>query len=60
MIEGAMVQMPVTVGVALEVIAGKYGNDEDRVRALKAAGYDYVKTQHCVNDLLILFEKYKD
>lgn len=55
-----MVQLPVTVGVAMEVIAGKYGNDEERVRALKAAGYDYVKTQHCVNDLLILFEKYKD
>lgn len=59
-IEAAIIQMPVTVGVALEVIAGKYGNDEARVKALKAAGYDYVKTQRCVNDLLILFEKYKD
>lgn len=59
-IEAAIIQMPVTVGVALEVIAGKYGNDEARVKALKAAGYDYVKTQHCVNDLLMLFQKYKD
>ena len=60
MIEGAIIKMPETVGVALEVIAGAYGNDDARVKALKAAGYDYVKTQRCVNDLLMLFEKYKD
>lgn len=55
-----MLQLPAVVGTALEVIAGVYGNDEDRVLALKKAGYDYVKVQHCVNDLLILFQKYKD
>lgn len=58
--DGCMITLPVTVGAALEVIAGKYGNDEDRVRALQAAGYDYRKVQMCVNDLLILCEKYKD
>lgn len=60
MINGCMLQMPAVVGTALEVIAGVYGNDEDRVLALKKAGYDYVKVQHCVNDLLVLFQKYKD
>lgn len=60
MINGCMLQLPAVVGTALEVIAGVYGNDEDRVLALKKAGYDYVKVQHCVNDLLILFQKYKD
>lgn len=59
-ISGCMLQMPAKVGAALEVIAGVYGNDEERVSALKKAGYDYVKVQHCVNDLLILFQKYKD
>lgn len=59
MINGCMLQLPAVVGTALEVIAGVYGNDEDRVLSLKKAGYDYVKVQHCVNDLLILFQKYK-
>lgn len=58
--DGFMITLPVTVGVALEVIAGKYGNDEYRVRALKAAGYDYRRVQTCVNELLILCQKYKD
>lgn len=57
---GCLIDMPAVVGVAFEVIAGVYGNDEERVRALKAAGYDYVKVQKCVNELLILFQKYKD
>lgn len=60
MINGCMLQLPAVVGTALEVIAGVYGNDEDRVLALKKAGYDYVRVQHCVNDLLVLFQKYKD
>lgn len=58
--EGCMIMLNDTVAAALEVIAGKYGNDEDRVRALQAAGFDYRKVQMCVNDLLILCEKYKD
>ena len=60
MINGCMLQLPAVVGTDVELIAGVYGNDEDRVLALKKAGYDYVKVQHCVNDLLILFQKYKD
>ena len=58
--EGCMITLTDTVAAALEVIAGKYGNDADRVRALQAAGFDYRKVQSCVNDLLILCEKYKD
>lgn len=38
--------------IASEVIAGKWGNGEDRKRRLKAAGYDYKKVQRIVNRLL--------
>lgn len=38
--------------VAKQVIAGKYGNGEDRKKKLKAAGYDYDEVQKKVNELL--------
>lgn len=38
--------------VAKEVIAGEWGNGEDRKNRLKAAGYDYEKVQAQVNALL--------
>ena len=38
--------------IALEVIAGKYGNGEDRIQALTKAGYDYKEVQKKVNELL--------
>ena len=38
--------------VAKEVIAGKWGNGEDRKKRLQAAGYDYVAVQRTVNELM--------
>lgn len=38
--------------IAKEVIAGKWGNGEERKKKLKAAGYDYNTIQKLVNKLL--------
>lgn len=38
--------------VALEVLAGLWGNGEDRKRRLTAAGYDPAEVQAAVNELL--------
>lgn len=38
--------------VAMQVINGMYGNGYDREQSLKAAGYDPVQIQNCVNDIL--------
>lgn len=38
--------------VALEVIAGKYGNGSERHRKLEQAGYDYLEVQKAVNTIL--------
>lgn len=38
--------------IASEVIAGKWGNGEDRKRKLEAAGYDYAEVQAAVNAAL--------
>lgn len=38
--------------VARDVIAGKYGNGDTRIKKLKAAGYDPKKVQARVNALL--------
>lgn len=35
--------------VVADVLAGKYGNGDDRVKALEAAGYDYYSVQGAVN-----------
>lgn len=40
------------VKCALDVIAGKYGNNADRRNALTMAGYDYDTVQSIVNDIL--------
>lgn len=37
--------------IAREVIAGKWGNDEDRKNRLTAAGYNYYEVQNAVNAL---------
>lgn len=52
------VELPKTFSAALLVIAGKYGNGQDRVDALTADGYDYNRVQKCVNELLKVIEKY--
>ena len=38
--------------IAKEVIAGKWGNQPDREKRLKAAGYNYAEIQNAVNKLL--------
>lgn len=48
------------VYVAICVIAGDYGVDEDRVRRLRNAGYDPTVIQSCVNELIALNEKYME
>lgn len=52
------VELPETFAVALLVIAGKYGNGQERVDMLQAAGYDYNRVQKCVNELMKVIEKY--
>ena len=46
------INMPETVSVALLVIAGQFGNGEDRKMKLEKAGYNYAQVQKCVNELL--------
>lgn len=58
--EVSFIRIPETIAVAIEVINGTYGNGEDRKKSLKRAGYDYTKIQHCVNDLMPIFNKYKE
>lgn len=42
---------------ALDVMAGKYGNGEERKRRLAAAGYDYWAVQNLVNGLAKGYDK---
>lgn len=58
-IDTLTVRVPVIISVALEVISGKYGNNEDRIQQLRADGYDPDLVQRCVNDLYALVEKYE-
>jgi hypothetical protein len=60
MSEVSFIRIPETIAIAIEVINGTYGNGEDRKKSLKRAGYDYTKIQHCVNDLMPIFNKYKE
>lgn len=55
-----LISLPSTIGVAFLVLAGQYGNGEERVERLEADGYDYDTVQDCVNDLCDLIEKYGD
>lgn len=53
-----LIELPDIVAIAFEVIAGKWGNGEDRRKQLERAGYDYVTIQSCVNDLMALLKTY--
>ena len=55
-----MFEMPAVVSIAFEVLAGKWGNGEERKRKLKAEGLDYTRIQKCVDELVKLLEKYGD
>lgn len=53
-----LINLPETVSVALLVIAGQFGNGNERKAKLILSGYDYDKVQACVNDLLPILNKY--
>ena len=52
------INIPQTVSVSLLVIAGVFGNGEERKKKLTDSGYDYNTIQNCVNELLPIIEKY--
>lgn len=52
------INLPVTVSVALLVIAGQFGNGDDRKQKLMKAGYNPIPVQACVNELLPILNKY--
>lgn len=52
------INLPDTVSVALLVIAGQFGNGDDRKRRLTKAGYNPATVQACVNALLPVLTKY--
>lgn len=52
------INLPDTVSVALLVIAGQFGNGENRKQKLTKAGYNPVTVQACVNELLPILNKY--
>lgn len=57
--ETFLIELTPVVSIAMEVIAGRWGNGEERINKLKSAGYDYEKIQKCVNDLVSIMERYK-
>lgn len=59
MSEIKMYSLPTTIAVAILVISGQYGNGTDRVKRLKADGFDPAKVQKCVNDLLPIIKRYQ-
>lgn len=58
MSEIKMYSVPSTISAAILVIGGYYGNGDMRVKALKDDGFDPVKVQKCVNELLPIIRKY--
>lgn len=48
----------VTFQAALCVLAGLYGNGDERMINLKADGHNASRVQSCVNDLVKVAEKY--
>ena len=50
--------LPQTVSAALLVIAGQFGNGEERKEKLSKAGYNSADVQKCVNELLPILNKY--
>lgn len=52
------INLPDTVSVALLVIAGQFGNGDERKQKLTKAGYKPATVQACVNELLPILNKY--
>lgn len=53
-----MINIPQTVSVALLVIAGQFGNGDNRKEKLTKAGYNAAEVQKCVNELIPILNKY--
>lgn len=56
---GILIELTPIVSIAMEVIAGKWGNGEERIKKLSEEGYDVEKVQRCVNDLVAISKRYK-
>lgn len=56
---GTVIELNAVVSLALEVIAGMWGNGEERKQKLESAGYDYNRVQKCVNELVALMQRYE-
>lgn len=56
---GTVIELNAVVSLALEVIAGMWGNGEERKQKLESAGYDYNRVQNCVNELVALMQRYE-
>ncbi len=50
--ETMIIDLSPIVGIALEVIAGKWGNGQERIDNLEAAGYNYNEVRDRVNQLM--------
>ena len=50
--------LPPNFSAALLVIAGEYGNGNERITALKKEGYDPSTVQKAVNDILKVMNNY--
>lgn len=59
-LQTAVVKLPSTIAGAILVIAGMYGNGEDRKTALKKEGFNPEEVQKAVNELLPIINKYKE
>lgn len=55
-----IVELPLVIGVAIDVLCGAYGDGEDRKARLRQEGFDYAVVQGCVNDIYELLQKYKE
>lgn len=52
------INLPQTVSISLLVIAGEFGNGEERKKKLTNSGYNYSVVQKCVNELLPIIKRY--
>lgn len=59
-LQTAVVKLPTALAGAILVIGGMYGNGEERKTALKKDGFNPEEVQKAVNDLLPIFNKYKE
>lgn len=46
------------LGVSILVLSGHYGNGNERFKKLEGEGYDAVKVQKLVNEMLPILKKY--